>query len=407
MQFIPSNINIDFISRQKYFFIGSGVFIILSILASVVIGPNYGIDFAGGSEIILAFDGEISSDDVRKTMNDLGFTDAEVQTFGSDSDYKFMIRTQQTSVMAPEKISGIKTTLADEIGVITLFQHEEGHNQIYLRFEEAVNNPAQTSDEESGITKEELNKTAAQDIKKILAKAEIEGAFIEPYGDQWLVVLEEIQAEITNGFYAAYPKIFNKDKGVERVETVGPRVGAQLRDDGVVSMIFVLIAILIYIAVRFDIRFAPAAVAALLHDVVLTIGLFVILDKEFSLPIIAALLTIVGYSLNDTIVVFDRIRENMGQLKTLTISQIVNKSINETLSRTILTSITTLFAVSSLYFFGGGLISDFSFAMIIGVFVGTYSSIFVASPIVIYVDKFLEKRKKRTAPKSRTKKAKA
>jgi preprotein translocase subunit SecF len=170
---------------------------------------------------------------------------------------------------------------------------------------------------------------------------------------------------------------------IRRVEMVGPKVGKDLRRQGLMAIIYAMIGILIYVTVRFELRFAVGAIVALIHDVTITVGMFALLNKEFSLPIVAALLAIVGYSLNDTIVVYDRIRENMkGSGKSGFITT-VNDSINQTLSRTILTSLTTMLVLISLFFLGGGVIHDFAFAMIIGVTVGTYSSIFIASPIVI------------------------
>ncbi len=168
-----------------------------------------------------------------------------------------------------------------------------------------------------------------------------------------------------------------------RVEVVGPKVGKDLREKGMLAMIYAMIGILIYITWRFQFRYAVGSIIALIHDVIITVGIFSLLNKEFSLPIIAALLTIIGYSLNDTIVVYDRIRENMRTQRRLPLGQIINGSINQTLSRTILTSGTTLIVVGALFFLGGAVIHDFAFALLIGVIVGTYSSIFIASPTVL------------------------
>jgi preprotein translocase subunit SecF len=184
--------------------------------------------------------------------------------------------------------------------------------------------------------------------------------------------------------------VLNKAFGAEnvdirRVEMVGPKVGKDLRRQGMLAILYALIGILIYVTVRFELRFAVGAIVALAHDVMITIGVFALLDKEFSLPIVAALLAIVGYSLNDTIVVYDRIRENMKGSAKSGFIKTINDSINQTLSRTILTSLTTMLVLISLFFLGGGVIHDFAFAMIVGVTVGTYSSIFIASPVVIFM----------------------
>jgi preprotein translocase subunit SecF len=171
---------------------------------------------------------------------------------------------------------------------------------------------------------------------------------------------------------------------VRRVEMVGPKVGRDLRVKGIKSIIFALIGILIYISWRFEFKFACGAVLALIHDVMITIGAFSITNKEINLPIVAAFLAIIGYSLNDTIVVYDRIRENRKKYRRMPFTDVINRSINETLSRTILTSGTTLLVVVALFFLGGGVIHDFAFALLVGILVGTYSSIFIASPVVIF-----------------------
>ncbi|MDI6703222.1 MAG: protein translocase subunit SecF [bacterium] len=166
-------------------------------------------------------------------------------------------------------------------------------------------------------------------------------------------------------------------------EWVGPSIGKELKRLALLAILFALGGMILYISWRFKFNFAVAAVAALIHDVLIAVGILSLIDKELSIPIIASLLTIIGYSLNDTIVVFDRIRENLRLLgRKMNYLQILNTSINQTLNRTIITSLTTLFAVLALYIFGGGAIHDFSFVLLIGVFVGTYSSIFVATPIL-------------------------
>jgi preprotein translocase subunit SecF len=175
------------------------------------------------------------------------------------------------------------------------------------------------------------------------------------------------------------------DISFDSVESVGPKVSGELITSAVLSIFLAIGAVLIYIWLRFEWQFALGAVAALLHDVVLTIGIFSVVQIKFDLAIIAALLTIVGYSLNDTVVVFDRVRENLRKFKKLTLSEVLNLSINGTLSRTVMTSVTTLLALISLYVLGGDVIRGFVFAMIWGVVVGTYSSVFVASSILLYL----------------------
>ncbi len=176
-----------------------------------------------------------------------------------------------------------------------------------------------------------------------------------------------------------------KDKvEIRRVEMIGPTIGHELKRKGVLAVIYALLAILVYVAWRFELVFAVTSVIALFHDALITIGMMMVTGREFSLPVIAAILTVIGYSINDTIVVFDRIRENMRIfLGKKSFQNLVNESVNQTLSRTVITSLTTFFVVLCLFLFGGGVINDFSFALLVGIVVGTYSSIFVASSLVV------------------------
>lgn len=192
--------------------------------------------------------------------------------------------------------------------------------------------------------------------------------------------LEGLSDKITEALGATYGK---ENVDIRRVEVVGPKVGKDLRQKGLLAMLYAVIGILIYVTWRFELRYAVGAIVALIHDVIITVGIFSLLGKEFTLPIIAALLTIIGYSLNDTIVVYDRIRENIKGARKQPLKELVNSSINQVLSRTVLTSVTTLLVVLALFFLGGAVIHDFAFALLVGIVVGTYSSIFVASPTVL------------------------
>ena len=198
----------------------------------------------------------------------------------------------------------------------------------------------------------------------------------EKFSQNFIDILKDIYPD-------ALPE--DKDDFILSIDKVSPKVGSELSGKAIMAIIYAITLILIYISFRFEFTYAIGAIAAIAHDVIITLGVFSILGYEISLSIIAAFLTIVGYSLNDTIVIFDRIRENMKSLKRESVVSIVNKSINESLSRTIVTSLTTLFVVLTLYFFGGEVIHYFSFALIVGVLIGTYSSIFVASLIVVYM----------------------
>jgi preprotein translocase SecF subunit len=193
----------------------------------------------------------------------------------------------------------------------------------------------------------------------------------------------------------------NAEINFRRVENVGPKVSSELLQSGIIAISLSLAAMLFYIWIRFEWQFSVGSIVALFHDVIITVGVFSILSLEVNLSIIAAVLTIVGYSMNDTVVIYDRIRENLGKYTKLNISETANLSINETLSRTIITSVTTLLALFSIYILGGEILRGFSFAMILGVVIGTYSSIFVAAPVLKFFKvnyKTLEKEEEKIVP---------
>ena len=194
---------------------------------------------------------------------------------------------------------------------------------------------------------------------------------------------------VAESLASVYPNLLpqNRNDFILSIDAVSPKVGSELSGDAILAILYALGLILIYISIRFEFKYAVGAIAALTHDVLITLGIFSILGFEISLAVIAAFLTIVGYSLNDTIVIFDRIRENVKNLKGAPLDSVINQSINESLSRTIVTSLTTFLVVLILFLFGGEVIHTFSFAMIVGVIIGTYSSIFVASPVVIKMNK--------------------
>ncbi|MDX2452280.1 protein translocase subunit SecF [Desulfosarcina sp.] len=337
MQFIKPGININFIGKRKIAFVLSLAMILISIGSLLVNrGPRYGIDFAGGTLVQVKFDASVSIDQIKSGLATMELAASAVQQFGQADDHEYLIRTDATNP-AMEGLS----------------------EKIEKNLMEATNVPVE----------------------------------------------------------------------IRRVEMVGPQVGQDLREKALFAMFYALLLITVYISGRFELKwamsgivaaaimgsvyllslfhvsvpflmlaalivslvifwffefkYAMGAIVAIIHDVTITVGIFSIFDKEFTLPIVAALLTIIGYSLNDTIIVFDRIRENLRKYHKEPMTTILNKSINETLSRTILTSLTTLMVVLALFVLGGGIIHDFSFALLIGVLVGTYSSIYVASPILL------------------------
>ncbi len=291
MQLIKPDVNIDFVGKRKLALIISIVMILVG-LGSLVIngGPNYGIDFAGGTLVQVQFAQPTDATAIKKAMGDLDLGSPVVQRFG-DNQNEFLIRVEQAS----SELKG-------------------------------------------------LSQVIQSSLEKTYEKGNVD---------------------------------------IRRVEMVGPQVGKDLRGKGLKAIFYAMLGILAYISWRFEFRFAIGAIVALVHDVVITLGAFSLFGKEIDLPIIAAFLAIIGYSLNDTIIVYDRIRENLGKHHKESFPFVVNRSINETLSRTLLTSGTTLLVVLALFLLGGGVIHNFAFAMLIGVLIGTYSSIFVASPILI------------------------
>lgn len=304
MELIKPGTTIDFVGYRVAALLVSLAFIVVS-LAGIFFwpGPNWGIDFAGGAEIQVAFKDHLDEAGIaklRSAMESLNLGEVKVQEWleiGQEQSNKYLIRLESLGL--------------DE-------EAQESENEI----------------------------------------SPVETKLAEEYGKDGFEIL--------------------------KTDYVGPKVGAELRNKGILAIGYAIVLILIYITLRFEFRYALGAVIALLHDVAITTGAFVWTQKEFNLAIIAALLTIVGYSLNDTIVVYDRIRENVRRMKRLSFIEMINASVNETLSRTILTSATTLVVVFFLWLLGGGVIHDFAFALLVGVMVGTYSSIFVASSFVIF-----------------------
>jgi preprotein translocase subunit SecF len=218
----------------------------------------------------------------------------------------------------------------------------------------------------------------------------------EPVEGQFLIKAQGDEASL-NATSTKVQDAFKKDLQpgqfeVQRVDVVGPAAGSSLRMSGFLSMFYALLCILIYVTIRFDYRYSPGAVLALFHDSVITLGVFIVLQKQFDLQILAAVLALIGYSNNDTIIVYDRVRETVHQHPELTIDKAVNRAVNETLGRTILTSLCTFFTVFALWIFGGKVIEDFAFTLMVGIIVGTYSSIFIASSMVIAITHYNEKR---------------
>ena len=377
MQIVKPGINLDFIGKRKIAAVASvivlSVSLVLAIGGSIIegfpLGPRYGVDFAGGTLIQLKVGEDVSIGDLRSALGSVGMSDDSVQSFGTDGT-EYLVRVESVNFGADAFFDEAAAKLKASLG-------EDAWKSFDWQREQSVSMRA--------IANRKL------DISTV--KAELAAL------ESGVQVTESKVAH--NAFEIAYPGITDKVKDVlgkalgdgsfevSRVEMVGPTVGAELRKKGILAIVYSLALILLYVAFRFDLSFAPGAVAALFHDVTITIGVFCLLGREFSLPTIGALLTIVGYSLNDTIVVYDRIRENLHRFPRRDLAEVINISLNETLSRTLLTSVTTILAVISLMVFGGPIIQDFALALGVGVLIGTYSSIYVASPLIIALQRWL------------------
>ncbi|HMF39988.1 MAG TPA: protein translocase subunit SecF [Polyangia bacterium] len=379
----------EFIGRQKYWIGLSIVLVLLTIimlpLNAYVIKSrghfmNWGVDFRGGSEILIEFSRPVEAAEVRKTLAENGFPDADVVKYADPTGQKkwnYLVRVGAVSVVSETQAKQIRESLA-KVGEASLkrFEWSEGGDKIYLRYDRPVE-PAVIGSSLKAIG---INTTQVQ-------------SFGRADDNTYEVTLVGLDTEIRRGLDAKLGA--GAVSAIPKVDSVGAKAGNQLKVDGTKSLLFAILLIMVYIAFRFDLRYGPGTVVALLHDAVITIGAFAVTYKEFSLTTVAAILTIIGFSMNDTIVVFDRIRENAARLRDRRFDRVVNQSINETLSRTIWTSATVFFVTLAMNIWGVGVIRDFAFAMNVGVIVGTYSSIFIASPILIWLnEKYVVSQKK-------------
>lgn len=241
----------------------------------------------------------------------------------------------------------------------------------------------------------------ADDLRKALVEVGVKDAIIQPFGKDEVVVrtaessseLKGLSERLEEALSAKYAK--KKVFEIQRVEVVGPKVGRDLTRKAILAVLFSWVGMLVYVAIRFEFRYAVGGIVGVIHDVIVVLGIFTLLGKEFTLSIVAALLTVIGYSIHDSIVVFDRIRENVRKEGRKDLATVMNASINQTLSRTILTSFTTALVCAVLYAFGGAVIRDFAFVLLAGVVFGTYSSVFAAGPVVLAFEKYRTSKRRR------------
>ena len=364
----------DFLGQRRVAAALSGV-VILGALTSLVAkgGPRLGIDFAGGSQIVVRFANVPPLGELRQALLEEGLTDSLLQEFETGSR-EILIRTPRIEAGAEAEVvtrinmalNRIDRSTADD----SIDLNNAAQDQIIELLVEV--NPL---DFDLALERE-LAQQRYRDAVDVLFAAKANVGLVTSW-DQILGV--EIKPEVLS---AVRQRVHLGGHAVVNTEWVGPQVGEDLRRQAVQAIVWALMGMLAYITYRFEFKFGIAAVVALIHDVTIALGAFSVADREFNLPVIAAFLTIVGYSLNDTVVVFDRIRENNQVLRRQPLVERMNTSLNQTLSRTILTSATTLVVVLCLLLFGGPVINDFSFALLIGVVIGTYSSIYIAAPVV-------------------------
>jgi preprotein translocase subunit SecF len=358
------DLEIDFVGRRHVVGLFSIVAVILSWVVFFAIGPNWGIDFTGGTELHLRFSEVTEISEVRQALRARGLSDDAVQEVGGADSQEFVVRIQDATYGMDKLAKEIRTKVSAAYGEdwVTEFVVDA---EVGARFV--------------------LNYSG-----DIIERGEVQ-SLVEDLGiqvrsgkeeNQYIMVASGLAMQIKDGLQEALGKEFE----VLSIDAVGPKVGGELRRQGFLSIATTLLLVLLYVAFRFDIGFAPGAVLALFHDVSLTIGIFVLAQLEFNLPMIGALLTIVGYSLNDTIVIYDRIRENTERYRRKDVGTLINVSINETLTRTVATSVTTMLAIGCLILMGGDVIRNFALAMFLGIIFGTYSTVFVASPMILIME---------------------
>jgi preprotein translocase subunit SecF len=371
------NFNYDFLGKRKIAYAISGTLFLIGVIAAVTRGFQFGIDFKGGSEIVLQFEKPINIAEIRADVENIGLGNMEVKTFGGETGV--MIRTEMQVVpveVYPKVIEGIETEIEKLMPGVPRRLIDSSASSVTYAFE----NPD----------------TANQIIDGLFASGFQSGRVSEePDNVEMLVSVgiadwmkENLRAKITDNTFT-----------VLKEDRVGPKIGAELKRDALLAIFFAMIAILVYLGFRFKFIFAFGAVAALFHDVLITLGLFALLyglipglNLEIDLTVVAAFLTLVGYSINDTVIVFDRVRENLKIHKTRPLSDVINSSISQTMSRTVITGGTTLITVLVLMIFGGEVLRAFAFTLFFGIIIGTYSSIFVASTLVYeYATKYHKK----------------
>ncbi|MGA8271273.1 MAG: protein translocase subunit SecF [Candidatus Sulfotelmatobacter sp.] len=387
-----SHSNIDFLGKKWYFIAFSLIFSVAGVLSMVFWhGIPYGVDFRGGTLVYVKFSHTPNDNALRAAMDRAGLHNAKIQTYDVPSNNEVLIDldVQETSEQALDRG---KTQIINTLETNAPAGKADLNNASSL----AIKNYLLDKDPmHLGSDADQKYTQQAQAILDTRDKGQ--GGVLSSFDQLKGTVDPSVIASLSDGFFLS-------DFSVRNVEIVGPQVGAQLRRQALLATAYSLAGMLIYLGFRFEWIYGIAAVVTVFHDTLITVGAFSLLNKDISLTVIAAILTLIGYSNNDTIVVFDRIRENIKLMRREKLSEIVNRSINQTLSRTILTAGLTFLTVLALYLFGGEVLRGFSLALVIGILIGTYSSIAIAAPILVaYQDWRISKGKRPAAMPVRTK----
>ncbi len=376
MQIIKGKTNIDFIGKRRVALLISSLLNLAIIVGIAFFGFNLGVDFAGGTLVEVKFKEALDPEALREAGKKGNLHDLQVQRIGSDTDASFLLRMGGTTQLTPDAAEKAQAAVKG-FGEVKFIQKPDLDNGL-LNFRMAAPLPPAEDDAAARKkAKEEIEK-AGVGVKEVVRVGEAQGG-----GVDYQVQFAGMELKISSVLREQLP---GKDFEVRRVDYVGPQVGKQLRNKGIMALLWASLFILIYVAFRFEFKFGPGALMAMLHDVVMVAGYFLVSRREFNLTSIAVLLTVLGYSINDTIVIYDRIREEMARFKGKPLPEIINIAVNDTLSRTILTSGVTALSLVGLLIFGVGEIFDFAAAMLVGIVVGTYSSVYIASPLTIWLD---------------------
>ena len=368
------NTNIDFLGKKWYFLAFSLVFSVAGLLSIFFWhGIPFGVDFKGGTLVYVKFAQTPDLNQIRSAMDRAGLKDPKIQAYGEAGNNEVLVALEQrqTSESALDQgkntiIKALETSGAQQEGKLDLNNTGPSSLQQYLLSKDPLHL--------GGIDAPARYLVIAQQIDDFRNKQH--GGVLRSVDDLKGVAPAEVVAVMEPDFYTS-------NFAVRNVEIVGPQVGGQLRKQALWATLYSLAGMLVYLWFRFELIYGIGAVVACFHDTIITVGFFSLLNKDITLTVIAAILTLIGYSMNDTIVVYDRIRENIKLMRRENLADVVNKSINQTLSRTILTSGLTFLTVLSLYVFGGEVLRGFSLALVIGNLIGTYSSIAVAAPMLV------------------------